>query len=355
VRADDDDFASLVVAQQFQLLNDAGSVVAELGSTTIGASSAADLQMNHLDATTTNSSLAWTQSPIAGQQSVELRGPRPLAGNVTPYVRLETNGIAQMVSAGLPGPTTTNVLVSSTDGYSMVDQQRSAFVQSNFPGVGQASGTDNVTDVYYHRTGTTFSRVGHGDFSGGGGSFVEKAYVGVNGATAAVIGESEAIMRSGSGTGEYVQATGGNINVGPIGRLTLNGRTGYLPLGVQQSVLPASLTIGYRGFLMTGINVNGAIGDQYVITATCRVLCSAAGGAFLFEYQGFGGGAGVSAQRGVATQWAVNHDATISATWLFTQTVPGVIGWTIVGGQTGGTWVLVAPDSWFTVQHYGIR
>jgi hypothetical protein len=120
--------------------------------------------------------------------------------------------------------------------------------------------------------------------------------------------------------------------------------------------LPASISLGYRSALIGTIaTVAGLVGDIYTITATCRVLCNVAGGAFIFESRGVGGGAGISLQRGVATQWAVGHDATLSAVWSFTQTIDGAISWDIVGGETGGDWILVAPDSWFTVTHYGIR
>lgn len=316
--------------------------------------------MLHLDSTTTDSALAWTQSPLPGLQSVELRGPRTIAApSAAAYVRLSSNAgagsRAEMVAPGVQG---SQVSVQHAAGFNMTDSQRGAFVQSNYPGWnGYGAGTDNVSDVYYHRTGPTFSRVGRGDYSGGGGSFVEKAYVGVNGVTAAVIGENEAIIRSNLGTGEYVQATGGDIHLGPTNRLTLNGRPGYLPLGAGQYNLPGNLIgTGYRSFLMNGISTTtGAVGDFYIITATCRVFCLVVGGAFQFEYQGFGGGAGVSTQRGIATNWALGHDQTVCASWLFVQTVAGPIVWTIVGGQTGGNWGLIAPDTMFTVVHYGIR
>ena len=208
--------AGVVSANTFQLLNAAGAVVAELGSTTIGVSPAAALFMRHLDATVVDSSLAWTQSAFAGFQSVQITGPKTIAGTTTPLIRLSSVGASSNALMQTAGPLAVIAQVDSSTGFSLTDQNRNNGVLSNYPGWNNYGAvSDNGTDVYYHRLSSSHSRIGHGDFSGGGGSFVEKAYVGVNGVTAAVIGENEAIMRSNLGTGEYVQATGGNINIGP--------------------------------------------------------------------------------------------------------------------------------------------
>jgi hypothetical protein len=354
--------AGVVSANTFQLLNAAGAVVAELGSTTIGVSPAAAIFMRHLDATVSDSSLAWTQSPFAGFQSVQLTGPKAVAGSSTPLLRLESVGTTAYGILTTAGPNAVSVQVSSIDGFSMVDQNTDGFVQSKYPGWnGYGAGTDTGSDVYYHRTSSTFTRVGHGDYSGGGGSFVEKAYVGVNGVTAAVIGENEAILRSGSGVGEYVQATGGNINIGPTtGRVNLALRPAWLPLGAQQFNLPASFNPipGFAAFLMNGIAFTGVVGDQIVITCSARVVNVIPGAAVILQPQIFGPlGSVVLPQRIVASGWPANLDVTMSATWVYTLggLASGAYVATIIGGQTGGQWALVAPDTWFTVDHYGIR
>ena len=76
--------AGVVTASTFQLLNSAGVVVAELGTSSIAGVGAAALTMNHTDALTTNSALAWTTSPPAtpGIESVALQGPTRVAAGV---------------------------------------------------------------------------------------------------------------------------------------------------------------------------------------------------------------------------------------------------------------------------------
>lgn len=354
--------AGVVSANTFQLLNAAGAVVAELGSTTIGVSPAAALFMRHLDATVVDSSLAWTQSAFAGFQSVQITGPKTIAGTTTPLIRLSSVGASSNALMQTAGPLAVTAQVDSSTGFSLTDQNRNNGVLSNYPGWNNYGAvSDNGTDVYYHRLSSSHSRIGHGDFSGGGGSFVEKAYVGVNGVTAAVIGENEAIMRSNLGTGEYVQATGGNINIKPAagGRVNLGLRGAYLPLGGQQLNLPASLAPmpAFAAFILNGIAINGVAGDQITITLSARIVCAAAAGAAILQPQIFGPtGNVVLPQRLVATQWAVNHDASLSMTWVYTLALgTGVHVVTIIGGQTGGAWWLINPDTMFTVNHIGIR
>lgn len=169
---------------------------------------------------------------------------------------------------------------------------------------------------------------------------------------------SQAIMRVGA-SGGFVQAAPNHVGVGPTssGRLFLNARTAYLPTSIQQYDMPASISPGYAAFIMNGIAWDGVDGDVVEITATLRILYSGGGAAFIAHPQIFGpGGNTILPERLVATQWPVFHDAPISGTWRYTLALgTGAYAATIIGGQTGGTYTVVAPDTWMGLTNYGIR
>lgn len=382
MRPDDDDIATVVSAQSFELYNSTGQLVAELGvaDPPLGFTASA-LTLNHLDSLATDSQLAWSQrDPDGSGQLVRLQGPGSVSGGTSqpPSLQLDrfitvggsdsaslrvgpVNNVATPIATitATAGVASSNVGLLSTGAGVNSQMNLVSGGNVNMTGLNQASalgGAANqlrLSDAVGARLETasavvSLSPTGPAEMGANGG-----------GGSAIVRGDWYALLRRGT-TGPFVQTINNEVYLGPdptAGRLFLNGRSGYLPLGTQQYNLPGSIAPGFRSFIMNGIaTAAGVVGDQYVITASIRVIPTVVAGAFIAEYQGFGGGAGVSVQRIVATgAWTVGEDHTLSATWLFTQTIAGGITWTIVGGQTGGVWNLIAPDTWFTVTHYGIR
>jgi hypothetical protein len=330
-------FSVIVSASSFELLDAAGAIVFSLGFGDYfgyGPSTPTPgLIFNHLDALVTDSRLVWSTrppAPVAGTASINFAGPKLVTN---------TSGQPPNLSLG-------------------VDARSAAYLSGGAISIGNPAPTLSLETVI--ATGNTNVDITAPDTVTGS----NRARLQLGSLFGALLRSSinattEIVDSLGLPTGGRITADTSGIDLDPGAgrRLRLNGRAGLLPLSVQQYNLPASLNVPYRSFLMNGINPPnaGVVGDIYTITATCRVLCVVPAGAFLFEYQGFGGGAGISAQRGVATQWVANHDATLSATWVFEQTIAGGITWTIVGGSTGGTWNLIAPDTMFVVTHYGIR
>lgn len=337
MRPDPDDVSAVVQAFSFELIGPSGTVVADLGSVD-GPPPRSSLDLIHdapnvgntrLDWTTGGDRSPWNAARLMGPDSSgQPSDPSQIAGSANGNLILAESEVTfpDAVAAGIRAGSPT--------------------VED---GLGPASGGLPSSEMRVRRTPTTTSaRIA----SYGAG--------GTSGAVTDVLPGLSSMLAYTPGNGfPSVQVVPPNVNLNPAsnGRVTLNGRPTYQLLSVQQYNAPANVTVGYRSFLMNGITPPnaGIVGDVYEICAVTRVLCVVAGGAFLAEYQGFGGGAGISAQRIVATQWAANHDATLSATWAFEQTVAGAITWTIVGGNTAGVWTMVAPDSWFIVRHYGIR
>lgn len=336
--------AGVVSANTFELIGITGAVAASFGAN-IGDNA---LTFYHYDIATPGltSSLRWTQGQN-GFEDVALTGPRSQSGvNIDPQVKLEnftTGGAGSAATIGV-GSRASLVLAESTT------------IPAGNANLSVAGGDITINDG----TGESIQLLGGSNrlnLNSTGGGTIEMAATG-GGSAAIVRGDFYALLRRGT-TGPFAQAINSDVYLVPVaaGRVYYTSRPTYACLGTQQYNLPGNLNVGYRSFIMNGIGtMTGLVGDQYVITATMRILCSVVGGAFIAEYQGFGGGAGISAQRLVGTgTWTAGEDHTLTASWLFNQTVAGPITWTIVGGQTGGTWFIIAPDTWFTVTHYGIR
>jgi hypothetical protein len=349
-----DEFATIVAgtisANTFQLLDAAGEVVAELGTEPafVDFVGGASLDMRHLDATITDSALAWTQNnPDGSTQQVVLKGPTLTTVTDAPTLLLERTGAGVSRARIRSGrPVASPAPVASVDTFT--DTAGNATVQ-----VLATAGGFVDADINLQATGNAGQSALLLD--GGTGTASLTAPI-----TAAVRGSAESIIRVGA-LGPYVQVTGGNVNLGPTtGRLQLGIRTGYLPADVRTLLLPGSLNPmpAFAAFLMNGINVTCAIDDQLVITCTCRIVNVVAGGAAILQPQIFGpGGNIVIPQRIVCSGWVANHDATMSATWHYNvgPLGAGVYVITIIGGQTGGTWALVAPDTWMTADLRMIR
>lgn len=342
--------AGVVTASTFQLIDATGAIVAELGTTTVLGITAPSLTFRHLDSAVIDSQIGWTApGPSAGIARTSLTGPTRVAAGpggtrTPPEVYVAVSGGTGGTSAGL--------LSGSSYGGVTTPGQGSVVVSSNPASIDSA-----------------YAQVDASGSSGTGRAvYVQSTSLQLEHDTAVVTNyrlaqrfradASQALMRVGN-SGGYVQAAADHVGLGPTaaGRLFLNARTGYLTTAVEQFVMPASISPGYASFIMNGIAFTGADGDVVEITATIRVLCGVSAGAFIAHPQIFGpGGNVILPQRVIATQWPVNHDAPITGTWRYTLALGGgAYAATIIGGQTGGTWTAVAPDTWMGLTNHGIR
>lgn len=356
--------AGVVTASSFQLIGPTGAVVAELGDATVPAlgGTGSAFVMHHLDGISTDSALTWTTTPpaTAGVQAVALLGPTRTAAGVGGartggYVAISESAAAQALElspgsayGGLVGETAAGFLQLS--GGTSSPDQASAYLSAKGNAATNRSLTINSSNAALeHDTLATVSATGSSELVLVPNVATLRANV-----TAAVRGDTESIIRVGT-TGPYVQVTAGDVFMGGT-RLKMNNRDVYSNLGTSTFILPASASLGFISFLMVGPTFTGVnAGDQFTITATIRVLCGNPLGAFIAQPQVIGGGGGIIAQRIVATQWPINHDAPITGTWSFTATGAGAVRFTIVGGQTGGLWTMVAPDTWMTVTYHALQ
>jgi hypothetical protein len=145
--------------------------------------------------------------------------------------------------------------------------------------------------------------------------------------------------------------------------LTVNGtislagpRLTYHLVDQKRFTLAASASFGFQSFLMNGLVFsNVRANDLFIVTCSLRILYNVLGGAFIGLLAVYGpGGASVSdPARIIAENPPISSANTYSATWNHTATQgAGTYTFTIQGGSTGGTWTLVNPDTWFTVQHF---
>jgi hypothetical protein len=108
LRPDDDDFASIVVAQQFELINANGEAVADL----VAPAAFARLQFHHLDTPTIgDSQLTWTTHG-GTQDQVRLEGP--VASGTNPLLNL-VNGTTGGQAAIAYGASAVSVQGNSVD------------------------------------------------------------------------------------------------------------------------------------------------------------------------------------------------------------------------------------------------
>ncbi len=361
--------AATVIARLFQLVNSGGRIVADFGSSFFLAKTWFTLRFFHLDAPfNSRSQIIWSQDDGGTNPTFAVVGPA--ATDVTDTNASSGYGVRWQGRRTAADLANGSLFVENNrnDGVNQRTANTEYTPGRRFSSVSRTSPTQTITEdletnaVFGPRVTTSVGDAVNTSVLQQNPTHLSVTSLGT------VLRVGEVFGRPGLYAASTMQMhsdqsaiLSGNVDVGlnpgAAGRVTLNGKSTFLPLSIQQYNLPGSVTLGFRSFLMNGIApvFNGVVGDKYIITANCRVVCVVAGGAFIAEVEGFGGGAGLFAQRIIATQWAVNHDASLSATWTFTQTIAGPITWVIVGGQTGGSWTLVAPDSWFTVTHYGIR
>ncbi len=356
--------AGVVTASTFQLLNSSGVVVAELGApantngtnVTIGSA----LQLAHLDATAVDSQLIWSQNdPDGSAQSTFLRGPTRPAATLNPPMAgldLSSNGSTSSnlysgAPNGLTGPTArVSATASTATGVGQVRLDASGTLGvSGGSIVAAANGIQPVTETLDAAAGTHVVNASVSSSLQVGGS---PRFTGDAGS---------ALMRWGT-VGPYVQATSSDVAMGWSGRGYMGSRTFYLPTSIQQFPIPASINPvpAYAAFILNGIAWTGTDGDVVEITTTLRVLYTAAGapGALVAQPVVYGpGGNVVLPERLVASGWAIGEDSPISGTWRYTLALgAGAYTAVIIGGTvTGGTYAVVAPDSWMGLTNYGIR
>ena len=354
--------AGVVTASTFQLLNSAGVVVAELGApantngtnVTIGSA----FQLDHLDAQAVESQLVWSQNdPDGSAQSTFLRGPTRPAATLNPPMAgldLSSNGSTSSnlysgAPNGLTGPTArVSATASTATGVGQVRLDASGTLGvSGGSIVAAANGIQPVTETLDAAAGTHVVNASVSSSLQVGGS---PRFTGDAGS---------ALMRWGT-VGPYVQATSSDVAMGWSGRGYMGSRTFYLPTSIQQYSIPASINPvpAYAVFILNGIAWTGTDGDVVEITSTLRVLYTGGGGALVAQPQVYGpGGNVILPERLVASGWAIAEDAPISGTWRYTLALgAGAYTAVIIGGTVaGGTYAVVAPDSWMGLTNYGIR
>ena len=361
-------FAVIVSAETFELLNAAGEVVGRLAA--IAASFAfvggSGLEMLHLDATVNDSALGWTQlDPDGTGQQVTLRGPSDIGVTDPPNVLLSTDPTTSRarLRAGrkLASPAIAVVDTSTTTaGNAQITMQATA---GNFAATlvsveaiaGGNGGTANVkVDGWTGEAFLNGSGVGAGDVSLRVGTL--KRVRAQPGGLVEMLGGGGCVIAANNGAA-ITPAVNQGIGLNPTGTgsISLNGKTARPLVAWGQSNLAANIAPGFRAFVGPGIVLNNVNdGDLLDLTANYRILCTVAAGAMIGELQVFGpGGNVVLPQRVIATQWAVNHDASLSGQWSYTAALgAGAYTVAMVGGLTGGGWVFVAPDTWMTAKHY---
>lgn len=246
--------AGVVTASTFQLLNSAGVVVAELGTSSIAGVGAAALTMNHTDALTTNSALAWTTSPPAtpGIESVALQGPTRVAAGVG---GARTGGSVAMYL----GAADQSLELSPGSAYGgLVGETAAGFLQL----AGTTSSPDGATAYLSAR----------------GNAFTNRSLT-INSSRADLEHDADASISSGSNA--HVSVQGNNVNLRPrqsFGRLQINGRNGLLPLGSQLVQLGANFGVGVAFGFFPGLQINLTmnVGDLAIIDLSVDMNAAAA-------------------------------------------------------------------------------
>lgn len=241
MRPDEDDFASVIVAGQFQLIDDTGRVVMDLDAP--DAPLGATLNMLHDEPTVVDSYLGWSVNPLPapGQAKVELQGPTPTAdpaGSYGPRLSLDANyagtGLNRLaVEAGFRGAAANGATIAVTSPAA--------------PGAAQLSAT--VPNASMVATGTAAPAAG----------------------TLLLEGFTQLRARQG---GSDIDMTAGDINLAPTDRVQIGARDAFLPITESYDLqhTPAQLVTTVRTVL-GGLSqaVNLVAGDAVWLFLTVPV------------------------------------------------------------------------------------
>ena len=347
MRPDADDFAAIVQAQQFSLIGPTGAEVANLGTTTIGAAAAASLTLRHLDALVGDSALDWTtDTGSSGFETTRLAGPTPTGGSRAdaPQVRLATQNTNRqaILTSGNAGASYVQVEQGGSNGVSVVDASTDNFMLTNFPGDGGGLRAGHDTNGVLRSSPSLGVGIERGDYTGPGFSWESVAGVTVE-PSHRVLLFSDAEIRISPGAG----------------RLYLTGRPGYVPVGMYQLDMPASV-VGFTliTFLINGIAIDLAAGDQVDLSQSMRLSRVGAGGACQVEMVVYAPGGVVTPlkPRLVVNELAVGEDAAYHSSAIYTASSSGVHTFTNVGQAiAGGSYTAIAPDCSLQARVLGIR
>lgn len=280
MRPDDDDFAAIVIAQEFSLLNQAGQEVAELAPATVTIASVvytgAQLLMRHLDSVVTvDSALKWSQSSAAGTEAVELSGPSTANPPAVQLWRTPTYQRVQMVTGNVNGPA---VLVDNSaaaaGGYALTDVGGGGmYISSRGGGTlppGGWIGRDSPPNAAgFTATSTTRVALTQGQFTGGGGTYEDRATIEVNDrwtyATSRLVAGGTAYqLRLGEiyGTSGVFSSSGHSLGLVGNPQVRMSGGgvdpTGGIGLSIDASNI---VRVGNSGFSGTKLAV---LGNLYV-------------------------------------------------------------------------------------------
>ena len=326
--------AASVVALIFQLVSDAGDVVAELGAAT-QPFSGYGLVMKHNESALTDSGLRWKYNST---------------GTPTNLINVE---LATGYPVGAYQPSSRVYLTDSTSGSTMEISSQAHSLGPAGGLTGQTGSTGALLQLYATAPSPSLLAASVDISTAAGTATSISSYVASAGTDVA------RTTVSGAGT---ITDTATTINLNPSGRVALNGRNTLLPVDYQQYVLPATLVNPAAfSFLMNGINTTVKDGDYLEICWHCRWDSGAAGSQFQAQPQVYNltGGTVTIAQRIFATYTGLSSNTLSGSTMYGPITTAGAAGTaitvTISGGTVAGTGNLVLTETWFTVQVLSAR
>lgn len=183
--------AGIVQAGTFQLVNSGGAIVAELAPATVTIAGVvydgAQLQLRHLDGlVTVDSALKWSQSAAAGTEAVELSGPSSATPPAVQLWRTPSYQRAQMVTGNVNGPrVVVDNSAAAAGGYFLSDVGGGGMHISSRGGgtlpPGGWIGLDSPPNYAgFTSTSTIRAALTQGQFTGGGGTYEDRATIEVN-------------------------------------------------------------------------------------------------------------------------------------------------------------------------------
>ncbi len=335
--------ARTVVARIFRLVTSSGQVVAELEPMDpaygIGTGDGSQLQMMHLDATVTDSAIAWTQNnPDGSGQGILFAGPTngAIGTNPPPSVYMERDAVfppdsrLRMSSGQLVGSDRQSTIELTSESTAGVPNRTSIVMQSTDPAAG------HIARVVTLKSNATLA------------ARVES--IGPTGSATIECNDDDVWLMPG--------VTGG---VGRL-RLGLTGRNAYLPLGGGTQAIPTTNSVGLGGVVVTANAFAVETGDFITVTFDVRfdkIAGAADVATWNVRYQLNGGGFTTFTDRIIigGAPIGIGYQGNHSHTWVIPAVGSGTLNIQGLLFNTGaaGNWQCVAPDSSAIFQQYGQR
>ena len=323
--------AGSVEANSFTLIDPNGNTVGafEYDSTAATAKPRITFRVNN--ALYTNGNLRWSANETGDAQTVQLRGPGTSTASIAALLSLDVSRAGGYSQAQLYA-TRTRVEALST-------------VTVAAPTITLTGNVSLGNEIYGGSV-----QVRPQDFVNEGGQI---DLLGAGSYGSASLDNYQGDLRLFAATGKSLGLFG--VTRYQDKQYQSSGKLIYSLVGQQRYTLAASASFGFQSFLMAGLTFTDVRpNDLFIVTCSLRILSNVAGGAFIGLLAVYGPEGLVSdPARIIAENPPLFSANTYSATWNHTATQgAGTYTFTIQGGNTGGTWTLINPDTWFTVSHF---